>query len=203
MPSTDSGVSAGANPGRPRTHRLPPVRYMSEHSWKQPDSHGRNGTTTARGTTTALARMRRPRAVSADGGGCWTKVAPEWQGRAAAGPFGGKVQLALGQTGPRGTAIAARRSALGERAAAKLSLRPELDSAGRSPSRSCAALPGRRACGSLASASRAQDAGGSRRRDDARGGRRRAAVARAWPEGGGRGGRTSTCRVRSARESRR
>ena len=27
------------------------VRYMSVHSWKQPDSFGRNGTTTARSTT--------------------------------------------------------------------------------------------------------------------------------------------------------
>ena len=50
------------------------VRYMSVHSWKQPDSHGHSGTSP--GTKQQPARPGKPssRAISAGGGRCWVRT---------------------------------------------------------------------------------------------------------------------------------
>jgi hypothetical protein len=50
------------------------VRYMSVHSWKQPDSHGHNGTSSSQKQQPARPGKPRPRAVSAGSGRCWVRT---------------------------------------------------------------------------------------------------------------------------------
>ena len=50
------------------------VRYMSVHSWKQPDSHGRSGTSRRPKEQPTRPRTRSLRAVSAGSGRCWVRT---------------------------------------------------------------------------------------------------------------------------------
>jgi hypothetical protein len=50
------------------------VRYMSVHSWKQPDSNGHNGTSQRPKQRPASPGNPRPRAVFAGGGRCWVRT---------------------------------------------------------------------------------------------------------------------------------
>ena len=50
------------------------VRYMSVHSWKQPDSHGRSGTSPPQKQQPARRGIPSSRAVSAGSGRCWVRT---------------------------------------------------------------------------------------------------------------------------------
>ena len=50
------------------------VRYMSVHSRKRPDCHGRSGTPSGPKHQHARPRKRRPRAVFAGSGRCWVRT---------------------------------------------------------------------------------------------------------------------------------
>ena len=50
------------------------VRYMSVHSWKQPDSHGHSGTSQPRKQQPARPGIPSSRAVSAGSGRCWVRT---------------------------------------------------------------------------------------------------------------------------------
>jgi hypothetical protein len=50
------------------------VRYMSVHSWKQPDSHGRSGTPQRQKQQPASPGIPSSRAVSAGSGRCWVRT---------------------------------------------------------------------------------------------------------------------------------
>ena len=50
------------------------VRYMSVHSRKHPDSHGRNGTSQPRKQQPARRGIPSSRAVSAGSGRCWVRT---------------------------------------------------------------------------------------------------------------------------------
>ena len=50
------------------------VRYMSVHSWKQPDSHGRSGTPQRQKQQPARPGIPSSRAVSAGSGRCWVRT---------------------------------------------------------------------------------------------------------------------------------
>ena len=50
------------------------VRYMSVHSWKQPDSHGHSGTSQPQKQQPARPGIPSSRAVSAGSGRCWVRT---------------------------------------------------------------------------------------------------------------------------------
>ena len=50
------------------------VRYMSVHSWKQPDSHGHSGTSPGQKQQPARPGKPSSRAISAGGGRCWVRT---------------------------------------------------------------------------------------------------------------------------------
>jgi hypothetical protein len=50
------------------------VRYMSVHSWKQPDSHGHSGTSQPKKQQPARRGIPSSRAVSAGSGRCWVRT---------------------------------------------------------------------------------------------------------------------------------
>jgi hypothetical protein len=50
------------------------VRYMSVHSWKQPDSYGPSGTSQPRKQQPARPGIPSSRAVSAGSGRCWVRT---------------------------------------------------------------------------------------------------------------------------------
>jgi hypothetical protein len=50
------------------------VRYMSVHSWKQPDSHGHSGTSQLQKQQPARRGIPSSRAVSAGSGRCWVRT---------------------------------------------------------------------------------------------------------------------------------
>jgi hypothetical protein len=50
------------------------VRYMSVHSWKQPDSQGHSGTSQLRKQQPARPGIPSSRAVSAGSGRCWVRT---------------------------------------------------------------------------------------------------------------------------------
>ncbi len=50
------------------------VRYMSVHSWKQPDSHGHSGTSPGQKEQPARPGKPSSQAISAGGGRCWVRT---------------------------------------------------------------------------------------------------------------------------------
>jgi hypothetical protein len=50
------------------------VRYMSVHSWKQPDSHGRSGTSSSQKQQPARQGKPSSQAIFAGGGRCWVRT---------------------------------------------------------------------------------------------------------------------------------
>jgi hypothetical protein len=50
------------------------VRYMSVHSWKQPDSHGHSGTSAGQKQQPASPGKSSSRAISAGSGRCWVRT---------------------------------------------------------------------------------------------------------------------------------
>ena len=50
------------------------VRYMSVHSWKQPDSHGHSGTSPGQKEQPARPGNPSSRAIFAGGGRCWVRT---------------------------------------------------------------------------------------------------------------------------------
>jgi transposase InsO family protein len=67
-PDDQRNRGTGGRPGR--WSGPDAVRYMSVHSWTQPDSHGLSGTSPGQKQQPASRNMRRSRAVSAGGGRC-------------------------------------------------------------------------------------------------------------------------------------
>jgi len=67
------------------------VRYMSVHSWKQPDSHGHSGTSQPKKQQPARRGIPSSRAVSAGSGRCWVRTSV-----GLADGFTDRLSLAIG-----------------------------------------------------------------------------------------------------------
>jgi hypothetical protein len=72
--SPDNRRNGGQEGSAGRLSGLDAVRYMSVHSWKQPDLHGHSGTSSGQKHQPATPRKPRPRAISAGSGRCWVRT---------------------------------------------------------------------------------------------------------------------------------
>jgi hypothetical protein len=74
LPDRTTIATEGANGPVDRLSGPDAVRYMSVHSWKQPDSHGRSGTSRRPKEQPARPGTRSSRAISAGSGRCWVRT---------------------------------------------------------------------------------------------------------------------------------